>query len=116
VTDNHSLVTDRSQASYDKIGKVRFLVDHFVSRSKELYNPGRYITVDEMMVAYRGRYSSFRQYMVGKPTKYGFKFWVAISTELRYIYNIIPYLGKQGEVDVVQSERVILELISGLEY
>lgn len=87
-----------------------------MSTSKDLYNPGRYITIDEMMIAYRGRYSTFRQYMKAKPTKYGFKFWAAMSTESRYIYNVIPYLEKQGAVDIGQSEHVVLDLIHGLEY
>jgi len=60
VIDNDSLETDRSHPKYDKIGKVRFIVDHFVKRSKKPYNLGRYITVDEMLVAYRGHYFGFR--------------------------------------------------------
>jgi len=39
-----------------------------------------------------------------------------VSTKSRYIYNIISYLNKQGEVDVGQSEHVVLDLINGLMY
>jgi len=74
VIDNNSLQNDRSHPDYDKIGKIKFIIHHFVTRLKELYNPRRYITIDEMMVAYHKHFSSFRQYMKAKPTKYGFKF------------------------------------------
>ena len=39
------------------------------------YSPHREVTVDEAMIAFRGRLS-FRQYLPAKPTKYGIKVWV----------------------------------------
>lgn len=60
MIDNTSLQSNRSHVEYDKIEKIKFIVEHFVTRSKELYNQGRYITVDEMMVAYYGHYSGFK--------------------------------------------------------
>jgi len=54
--------------------------------------------------------------MKAKPTKYRFKFWAVVSIDSRYIYNVILYLDKQGELDIGQSEHVVLDLISSLEY
>lgn len=67
------------------------------------------------MVAYRGHYSGFRQYMPAKPTKYGFKFFAAVTNPSRYIYNLIPYVGASGVLDRGQGERVVRELTVGLD-
>ena len=32
--------------------------------------------------------------MPNKPDKFGIKFWMAVDTETKYLYNSFPYLGK----------------------
>jgi hypothetical protein len=38
LTDNEKLERDRSSLNFDRIGKIRMLLNHFVKTSQELYN------------------------------------------------------------------------------
>jgi hypothetical protein len=38
---------------YDKIRKVRWLVDEMREKCKRLYNLGKFLIVDEMMIRYK---------------------------------------------------------------
>jgi hypothetical protein len=65
--DNETLAK-KGEPGYDKIGKVRPILDGFVQRSRQLWNPEHVVTCDEIMIAYRGHFSPIRQYMPAKPT------------------------------------------------
>jgi hypothetical protein len=52
LVDNGSLAAP-SEPGHDKIGKVRWLVEHFSTVSKEHYNPEITCIVDEMMLSYK---------------------------------------------------------------
>ena len=94
LTDNEKLERDRSSPNFDKIGKVRMLLDHFVSTSQSLYNLERVVTVDELVIPYKGKYCNFRQFMREKPTRFGLKLWCLASSKSRYVYNLSVFLGK----------------------
>jgi hypothetical protein len=108
--NNETLERNPTATGNDKLGKVRWVLTDFVRISRSLYNPEKYITCDEIMVAYRGHYSDIWQYMPVKPTKYGLKFWAAVCNPSRYIYNLIPYLGSNGQPEKGQGERVVRDL------
>lgn len=86
-------MADRGDAAYDKIAKVRWLCEEFARMSQSLYKNERVLTVDEIMVAYKGRYCNIRQYMKSKPVKFSVKVWALANLESRYVSNIIIYLG-----------------------
>jgi hypothetical protein len=50
--DNEQIYRDKSSPLYDKISKIRVVLEHIVRRSQEQYNPDKFITCDEIMVAY----------------------------------------------------------------
>jgi len=77
--DNATLETNKEYATYDKIGKVRWIIEDFVDCVRELWNPKKYVIVDEIIVAYRGHFSLIRQYIKTKPTRYGLKIWCLVS-------------------------------------
>jgi hypothetical protein len=56
LVDNTRVVRDCKLHGYDKIAKMRWLVDAFRQRACKLYNPYSMLTVDEMIVPYKGRY------------------------------------------------------------
>lgn len=63
--------TKRSETSaIDNFVRIRDIFDAFVTNYKEAYSPGFYVTMDEMLEAFRGR-CRFRQYNANKPAKYG---------------------------------------------
>ena len=85
LVDNSKLAKDASDPQYDKIGKVRWLIEGFSRISQELYNPERILTVDEIMVPYKGRYCGIRQYMKAKPVKWEIKVWALCSSGSRWV-------------------------------
>jgi hypothetical protein len=73
LVDNDSLVQDCNHFGYDRIGKVRWLIELFARISHSLYNFKRICTVDEIMLLYKGRFCNIRQYIKAKPCKWGIK-------------------------------------------
>ena len=74
----------RESDSYDKLYKIRPLLDKILHSFKSAYIPGQNISVDESMIAFKGRLS-WVQYMPKKPTKWGIKLWVCADSETRYV-------------------------------
>ena len=60
----------------------------------EHYNPCRQQTVDEAMIAYKGRLS-YVQYLPAKPIKCGIKLWMRCDSESAYLHEYEVYLGRQ---------------------
>lgn len=87
LVNNEEVVTDHSDPAYDKIAKVRWLCESFTTISQTLYNNERVLTVDEIMIAYKGRYCNIRQYMKSKLVKFGVKVWALANSESRYAYS-----------------------------
>ena len=83
LVNNDNLVFDRTDQVFDKIGKVRWLCEAFSSMSQGFYNNDRVLTIDEIMVPYKGRYCNIRQYMKSKPVKFGVKIWALANSSSR---------------------------------
>ncbi|KAL7388235.1 hypothetical protein ABVT39_009596 [Epinephelus coioides] len=99
----------------DKLAPIRDLWDMWTHRLPLLFNPGNDITVDEQLVAFKGR-CRFRQYMPKKPAKYGMKIWVAADARTSYAWRCEIYLGKtDGAPEVGQGRRVVTEMTRGLQ-
>jgi hypothetical protein len=116
LVDNSTLPAPGA-VGYDKLGKFRWLVKHFSAVSKAQYNPEVNFTVDEIMVPYKRRFCNIRQYMRGKPVRFGIKIWAVASSQLRYVSNVIVYLGagdEREENDLVGVDAV-LTAVRGLE-
>ena len=81
--------------NFDRLFKVRAVIDYVRSRCQNTFKPTKNIYVDEGMVAFRRRLS-FKQYMPAKPTKYGIKVWMAADSSNGYVLNFDVYLGKEA--------------------
>ena len=107
--DNDTLVP-RGEEGYDRLGKVRPVIDHLSTKFTEVYQPHRDIAVDEAMIKFQDR-SSLKQYMPLKPTKRGIKVWKTVQmgtfldlrctlakwrTPLKSCQN--PHLGLQRQI------------------
>lgn len=73
---------------------IQPIVDHMKEMSKLFFTPGNYVAVDESTVSFKGKVS-FRVYNKNKPNKFGLKIFVLSDCENGYIYDFIPYFGKQ---------------------
>lgn len=59
-----------------------------------MYHPSRYLTLDEAMVAFKGR-STIKQYIPSKPHKWGYKIYCLASDD--YLLHFELYEGKQQD-------------------
>lgn len=78
----------------DNLAPIRELFEEFVENCKTAYIPGDCLTIDEMLIAFRGR-CRFRQYIPSKPSKYGIKIIALVDAKNYYILNLEIYAGKQ---------------------
>ena len=100
LTPESSREGDKSDPSYDKIWKVRWLANEVRDACATLWNANVALTVDETMIRYKGKYCPIRQYMPKKPTKFGVKVWVWADSWAKYVLNFDVYCGastKYGE-------------------
>ena len=78
--DNTTL-PPRGSPRYDRLGKVRPVIDHLSKRFTDLYEPHREVAVNEAMIKFTGR-SSVKQYMPMKPIKRGIKVYATLITKM----------------------------------
>ena len=82
------------EPNYDRLFKIRPVLNDVLDKAKNTYEPSKNISVDEGMIAFKGRLA-FRQYMPAKPTTYGIKVWMAA--------NFSVYLGKESDAPRTDS-------------
>lgn len=88
-------ITTRQERSIsDKLAPIRNFHSAFVANCQSAYNVGESVTIDEMLVSFRGR-CSFIQYMPQKPAKYGIKIYSMCDSQTFYTFNMIIYCGTQ---------------------
>lgn len=82
----------------DKFAPIRELWTSVISNCYNLYKPGSYITIDEQLLAFRGR-CPFKMYIPNKPSKYGIKIVMLCDVGTKYMINAEPYLGKSTKTN-----------------
>jgi len=107
------LSTRVERAKTDKLAAVRKVYDIFSANCRNNYSYGEFITIDEMLFAFRGR-CGFVQYMPQKPAKYGLKFYELCDSKTFYTSNFELYCGKQkpGPYDVSNKPYDIVQRLS----
>lgn len=78
----------------DNLAPIRELFDSLVNNCAKIYIPNDNLTIDEMLVAFRGR-CKFKQYIPSKPAKYGLKIISLVDATSFYTINMEIYAGKQ---------------------
>ena len=89
----HDKSTRVQRKANDKFAAISEVWDQFVENCKKLFEPFEDMSVDEQLVAFRGK-CPMRQYMKSKPAKYGIKVWAAADVKMSYLYNLQVYTGK----------------------
>lgn len=64
----------KSDPNFDKLHKIKPLLEFLNEKVRKVYKPSGVITVDESMIPFKGRYV-LKQYMPKKPVKWGYKVW-----------------------------------------
>ncbi|XP_068205408.1 piggyBac transposable element-derived protein 3-like [Palaemon carinicauda] len=72
------------------------------------------LSVDEMIVHYYG-HNIFKQFMRGKPIRFGYKFW-ALCGVSGYCYNFHLYCGKgsanEENINLLLGSQVVLNILT----
>ena len=85
----------RGEEGYDRLYKVRPVLDHVLETFPAVYNLSQNVSVDEAMIRYTGRLA-FRQYMPAKPIKRGMKLWMLCDATTAYLSKFEVYMGRQN--------------------
>jgi len=114
LVDN-SLMPSRTSPNYDKLYKIRPMMDLLLHNFEKCLNPDQVVVVDESMIKFKGR-SSLKQYMPKKPIKRGYKIWM-LADKTGYCLKFEMYTGKSstGDVEKCLGARVVTNLIKHLQ-
>ena len=82
----------RNDPNYDRLAKIWPIIQMAEKTFKDRYLPGQNQTIDEAMVAFKGRLS-YMQYMPAKPIKCGIKVWLRCDADTAYMHQFSIYLG-----------------------
>ena len=111
--DNRTLQTPTS-AHYDKLGKIRPIINILCDKFSSTYHLHREISVDEAMIPFNGR-STMKQYMPKKPVRRGLKVWVLADAHNGYVSTIDVYIGRKGDTtEHGLGSRVVQDLCSDI--
>jgi hypothetical protein len=103
--DNTKAVS-RGEAGYDRLHKLRPVIDALNSRLKEVYIPSSVMAVDESIVPSKGRSSM-------KPVRRGYKVWCLADSRTGFVSQFDIYSGrsdKQENSSFSLGEKVVLSL------
>lgn len=102
--------TREQRCREDRFAIIRDIWEMFIDACKNNYKPGSYLSIDEQLLAFRGR-CKFRMYMPNKPAKYGIKLLMICDVGTKYMLNAMPYLGKNTTPrNVPQAQFFVKEL------
>ena len=83
----------------DPLNKVHPIYNLFRKSLSDLYYPYQFISADERMVKSKAHFF-FKQYIMNKPVKWGFKLWTLARSVTGYTVDMVVYTGsgKRGNV------------------
>lgn len=98
-------INSRNQRlQFDKLAPIREFHTQFIQNCQNSYSVGEFVTIDEMLVSFRGR-CGFIQYMPQKPAKYGLKIYALCDARTFYTFNLDIYCGKQKDGPYMTSNK-----------
>lgn len=107
----------RERETIDKLAAIREISELFLSNFQNNFIASEYLTIDEQLLAFRGR-CSFRQYLPSKPAKYGLKVFALVDAKTAYTYNLETYVGTQPDGPYKYSnsaQDIVLRLVQPVE-
>ena len=112
--NDNSRMPGRTDPGYDKLYKVRPLLEKIRLNSQASYQPHQQLAVDEAMILFKGR-SVMKQYLPLKPIKRGYKMWCLCDSSNGYMYNMSLYTGADDSSNEDSlSSRVVQHLVQPL--
>ena len=87
-------VTNTFSPTYEKLHKIRWMMEEMRDHFKAMWSPNQHLIVDEEMIIYKGKYCPIKQYMLYKLVRFGLKIWAAADAMLKYLWNFKVYCRK----------------------
>ena len=106
---NNATIPPRGEPGYDRLGKVRPVIEMIRESFLSSYNPHRENSIDEAMIKFKGR-STLKQYMPKKPIKRGFKVWARADSHNGYISDVDVYTGRDDSTETNLGAKVVKKL------
>uniref|UniRef100_A0A8W8MQT4 PiggyBac transposable element-derived protein domain-containing protein n=1 Tax=Magallana gigas TaxID=29159 RepID=A0A8W8MQT4_MAGGI len=114
INDNQAQAPAGSP-NYDRLHKIRPLIDMTRGNFQKFYKPGKCQSIDEGMIRYKGHHYA-QQYTPGKPIKRGLKIWMRCE-QSGYTNDYRVYLGKHDSMcGPSLGERVVKHLCKPLKW
>lgn len=105
----------RNHPNYDKLHKLRPLLDHLNAVIDKVYKPSSRYSIDESMIKFKGR-CFLKQYMPQKPIKWGYKVWCLADAITGYIISFFIYTGQEvSKFATTLGERVVMKLAAKIK-
>ena len=111
---NNETLPSRGEPGYDRLGKVREVMDKVNKNFQTVYKPHREISMDEAMIPFQG-HSQLKQYMPAKPVKRGIKVWCRADAHIGFLCEFQVYTGREEGAQDSLGTRVVLALSEKLE-
>ncbi|XP_066581313.1 piggyBac transposable element-derived protein 4-like [Prorops nasuta] len=107
ISDNRT-EPKKGKPNYDKLYKLRPLLNSLEKNFKTYWKPSKYQSIDESMIKFKGR-SSLKQYLPAKPIKRGYKCWIR-ADESSFVCEFQVYTGKTESCEKQLGARVVKDL------
>lgn len=109
--DDHE--TRDARKALDKLAPIRDVFNQINENCKKNFSLSHCATIDEMLVAFRGK-CSFRQYIPSKPAKYGVKIFALADAIMFYTANMEVYVGKQPQDSPYTVSNSAIDVVNRL--
>ncbi|KAK8772297.1 hypothetical protein V5799_024459 [Amblyomma americanum] len=114
ATSDHDSGDDESDATDDKLGKLRPVLDYIIKSIGSAYSPEEGLAVDESLMKFRGRLA-YVQFNPSKRARFGVKFYKLCESASGYCLNFSVYTGKceqtTATIGMLCSEAVVINLV-----
>lgn len=112
INDNEQMPR-RGDANFDKLYKIRPLLDQINQKCQNNANNTKSQSIDESMVKFKGR-SALKQYLPMKPIKRGYKIWARADSATGYLFQFQVYTGKGENIETGLGSTVVKTLSHSL--
>jgi len=113
--NDNDLAKPNSDEEHDRAFKVRPVMEHFNSSFIAALSSTQFQSIDEHMIKFKG-HNILRQYVKGKPIKWGFKMWCRCDSKSGYLFEFDLYTGKKrNQVEYGLGEGVVLQLTQAIK-
>ncbi|GFO27562.1 PiggyBac transposable element-derived protein 4 [Plakobranchus ocellatus] len=105
---DNSQMPERDNPNYDRLYKIRLILEHLYEKFQEVYTPRRDVCVDESLLFWKGRLI-FGQYIFLKRARFGIKMFLCcesnggVKGSGGYCYRFRIYAGKNDPTNEIQD-------------